>query len=114
MKKIEFTKIPILDEILESVKETIPKELAYIKILQTSCGWEQYNLDVYFYDADWKQIDLPIDDFSEHQQEKFDEVCLCEYIHNSLIGMSKNDFVNDYFEFITNKDYYYKYDNNKL
>jgi hypothetical protein len=104
----EFTQIPILDEILELVREIFPKEIKYITILQESCGWEQYTLDVDFYDKDWNLIDMPIDDFTDMEQEKFDEVCLTDFIHNSLIGMSSFEFRSPYFNFNTNHKYTYK------
>jgi len=82
-----FIKINFLDEILNSVKQFLPKDLRYIRIYNETVGFEQGSLDLKFYNSNWRQIQLDYD-FDENEQEIYGgEICLVDYISNSLVGM---------------------------
>jgi hypothetical protein len=81
-----FVKINFLDEILNSVKQYLPNDLKYIRIYNETVGFEQGSLYLKFYTSGWRQIQLD-KDFNEQEQEIYGEVCLFDYISNSLVGM---------------------------
>ena len=107
----DFTEIPSLDVILEVVHEHLPEQLKYIKMCSRTCGWQQYEMHINFFDNKWKEIsDLLFDEFSETQMERFDgEYCVSDFIHNSLIGMTELGLGLEYFEFFPDRDYFYEY-----
>lgn len=82
-----FIKINFLDEILNSVKQFLPTDLRYIRIYNETVGFEQGSLYLKFYNSDCRQIQLDYD-FDENEQEIYGgEICLYDYISNSLVGM---------------------------
>jgi hypothetical protein len=82
-----FIEIGFLDEILNSVKSLLPKDLKYIRLYNKTVGFQQGSLEMEFYNSGWRVIDL-IEEFNEEQQEIYGgEVCLSDYISNSLVGL---------------------------
>jgi hypothetical protein len=82
-----YIKIKFLNDILNSVKQFLPRDLRYIRIYNEIVGFEQGSLDLKFYNSGWRQIQLDYD-FDENEQEIYGgEICLDDYISNSLVGM---------------------------
>jgi len=84
-----FIELNFLTEILDSVKELLPKDLKYIKIFNERVGFQQGSLQLTFYNENWKVINDQIDaDFNNEEEYKYGDSCLSDYIHNTLAGMN--------------------------
>lgn len=111
-----FIKINFLDEILNSVKKFLPTDLRYIRIYNETVGFEQGSLNLKFYNSGWKQIQLDYD-FDENEQEIYGgEICLHDYISNSLVGMVQDcDLIDwkhsdEFFDkVIIDREYFYEW-----
>lgn len=103
-----FTEIKALDEILLKVKQYLPKNIFYIKLISRTVGWQQYSMDISFFDENWVEI-KDCDNYYFNDEEIYnfnDELCVGDYIHNSLIDM---ELWSDYsFEFYPDREYLYK------
>ena len=97
-----FTEIEALDSIIERVRGYLPPTLFYIKIISNNVGWQQYSMDMYFYDENWKEVI-----FTESGEFE-DETCVEDFINNSLIGGTDFGVDLPYFEFFPDREYFYK------
>lgn len=103
-----FTEIKALDEIILKVKQYLPSNISYIKLLSETVGWQQYSMNISFFDENWIEIeDCDNYYFNDEEILKFDnELCVGDYIHNSLVDM---ELWSDYsFEFYPDREYFYK------
>ena len=97
-----FTEIEALDKIIERVRGYLPPTLSNIKIISNTVGWQQYSMDIIFYDENWIEV------FFVESGEFEEEMCVEDFIHNSLIGGTDFGVDLPYFEFSPDREYFYK------
>ena len=102
-----FTEIKALDEILLKMKQYLPSNISYIRLVSKTVGWEQYCMNITYFDDNCVKIEN-CDGyfFNEEEISRFDELCVADYIHNTLVDM---ELWSDYsFAFYPDREYFFK------